>query len=330
MEKGTTVQVLDHGYVTYIDSMGSDETIVEAARMSTGRGFISWDAYERCKNCGAIWVKFDYTVKPGDGKPSYSLQGMSQKTCELCEGNTEAITEKFPNGDLGMLDNLWRNKHATPFEMVELSIEVQAPIMVFREWHRHRTQSFNEFSARYAQMTDLHYIPELERIVKQSTTNKQGSAKELMPDATGILAELERQQEEVYGTYDAWVGNGMAKEVARLNTPVSRYSKMRAKTDLRNWLAFCNLRMRPGAQWEIRQFANEVGKIIKAVWPRVWNLFEEYDLYGANFSRSELHALRLMLTANRNRFEAAKETGLTGTKLADFTKKLDKGGLEIL
>lgn len=329
MEKGTTVQVLDHGYVTYIDSMGTDETIVEAARMSTGRGFISWDAYERCKNCGAIWKRFDYTV-PGDGKPSYSLQGISSKTCQLCEGDTAAVTEKFPNGDLGMLDNLWRNKHATPFEMVELSLEVQAPIMVFREWHRHRTQSFNEFSARYAQMPDLHYIPELERIVKQSTTNKQGSSTEPWPHQSDVRAELQRQQEEVYGYYDAWVGNGMAKEVARLNTPVSRYSKMRAKTDLRNWLAFCNLRMRPGAQWEIRQFANEVGKIIKAVWPRVWNLFEEYDLYGANFSRSELSALRLMLTANRNRFEAAKETGLTGTKLADFTKKLDKGGLEIL
>lgn len=314
MLKGTTVKVLDHGYVTYIDSMGTDETIVEAARMSTGRGFISWSPYERCNLCDKV-----------------QMDNEEQKTTSL--GCKEALSHKFtkfPNGDLGMLDNLWRNKHATPFEMVELCIEVQAPIMVFREWHRHRTQSFNEFSARYAQMKDLHYLPELERIVKQSTTNKQGSSKEVMPNASDIVSELERQQTEIYGYYDAWVGNGMAKEVARLNTPVSRYSKMRAKTDLRNWLAFCNLRMRPRAQWELRQFANEVGNIIKAAWPKVWNLFEEYDLYAASFSRTELAALRLLTTSKYNASEAGAASGLTGTKLTEFLLKMDLGGKGIL
>ena len=315
MEKGTKVQVLDHGYVTFIDSMGTDETIVEAARMSTGKGFISWKPYSRCESCG-IWVE------SGDSK---ELEGTKHK--EDCK---KEDVKFFHQGDSGLLDNLWRHKHATPFEMVELAIEVQAPIMVFREWHRHRTQSFNEFSARYAQMQDLHYIPELERIVKQSTTNKQGSTNEPMPDATGIQAELERQQIEVYGYYDAWVGNGMAKEVARLNTPVSRYSKMRAKTDLRNWLAFCNLRMRPGAQWEIRQFANEVGKIIKAIWPRVWDLFEEYDLYGVTFSRTEMKAMRLFLQSELSVDDAATQANLRGAKLQEYLNKMLKGGEVIL
>lgn len=314
MEKGTTIKVLDHGYVKFIDSMGTDETIVEAARMSTGKGFISWKPYSRCETCG-LWVE------SSDPK---ELAGTAHKEC------SKEDVKFFAEGDKGLLDNLWRNKHATPFEMVELSLEVQAPIMVFREWHRHRTQSFNEFSARYAQMKDLHYIPELERIVKQSTLNKQGSDKEMMPDATGILAELERQQTEVYGYYDAWVGNGMAKEVARLNTPVSRYSKMRVKTDLRNWLAFCNLRMRPGAQWEIRQFANEVGKIIKAIWPQVWHLFEEYDLYGCYLSRTELNVLRKNLWERGSIEMDAQEGGLTGTKLKEFLRKLEHGGKTIL
>lgn len=331
IEKGAVTKVLDHGYVTYIDSMGEDSTIVEAARMSTGRGFVSWEHYARCKKCGCVWKVFDYTVTPGDGKPSMSAQG--NEFCKECDASplTKELFEDYPTGDFGLLDNLWRHKHATPFEMCELALEIQAPIMVFREWHRHRTQSYNEFSARYAQMPDLHYLPSPERIQKQAAHNKQGSA-EAADHGTAhqILAELERQQEEVYETYDAWVGNGIAKEVARLNTPVSRYSKCRAKTDLRNWLAFCNLRMRPGAQWEIRQYANIVADIIKTLWPKVWSLFEEYDLYGVHLSRTEMEALRLMLLSNRNRFEATKETGLSGTKAQEFFKKLDDGGKVIL
>lgn len=334
IEKGLTVSVLDHGYVKYIDSMGEDSTVVEAARMSTGRGFISWEHYARCKKCGCVWKVFDYSVTPGDGKPSMSAQG--NEFCKECDAAplSKEIFEIYPTGDMGLLDNLWRHKHATPFEMVELAIEVQAPIMVFREWERHRTQSYNEFSARYAQMPDLHYLPEKERIQRQSSTNKQGSSGETHTDwhvePSQVIAELERQQDDIYETYDAWVGNGIAKEVARLNTPVSRYSKLRAKTDLRNWLAFCNLRMRPGAQWEIRQYANIVGDIIKGLFPRIWGLFEEYDLYGTSFSRTEMKAIRTMLTSKFNGTEAAKDAGLDGTKLQEFLQKLDKGGKEIL
>lgn len=286
MDKGTKVQVLDHGYVTYVDSMGTDETIIESARMSTNKGFEGWEK------------------------------------------------------DFNLLDFLWRHKHATPFEMCEMTLEVQAPIMVFREWHRHRTQSYNELSARYTQMPNLHYIPTEERVQKQSTHNKQGSA-ESMPeeDAKEFLRNCEDDQERLYIQYEDWLELGIAKEVARINTPVSRYSRMRVKTDLRNWLAFCNLRMRPGAQWEIRQFATVVGNIINSIWPKTWKLFEEYDLYGASFSRLELQILRQIASDYLGKFDEDPEavaglhaysTLLQGTRKDDFLKKILRGGLEIL
>ena len=241
---GTEITVLDHGYVRLVDSMGTDETIVEAARMSTGKGFTGWGTPDR----------------PGDEK---------------------------------LLGFLWENQHTSPFEMCELHVEVQAPIMVFREWHRHRTQSYNEFSARYAQMPDLHYLPAPERIQRQSATNKQGSAEPVPADhAESIRRALEGQQSSVYDYYDVLVKDGVAKEVARLNTPVSRYSKMRAKTDLLNWLRFLGLRMAPNAQWEIRQYANAVAEIVKSIWPRSYALFEEHTLHGVRLSRSEVAALR--------------------------------------
>jgi len=314
MQKGMKTQVLDHGYVTFIDSMGDDSVIVEAARMSTGKGFISWEPYSRCDTCGKVEMHNE----------EQKLKDMSRLVC----GDLHKMVQ-YPMGDNGLLDNLWRNKHGTPFEMCELALEIQAPIMVFREWHRHRTQSFNEFSARYAQMPNLHYLPELERFQKQSSTNKQGSAEAFAPGtASRMRGMLNEEQKVIYEEYDEMVIEGLAKEVARLNTPVSRYSKMRAKTDIRNWLAFCNLRMRPGAQWEIRQFANVVGNIIKELFPKVWELFEEYDLYGVSFSRTEMKILRGQI--GMGGLELSAGTELSGMKLKEFMAKVEFGGTKIL
>ncbi len=284
MERGHKILVLDHGYVTYVDSMGSDEAIVEAARMSTGRGFVSWDAYRRCKKCDDT-ILFD---------PEY--KGL-YRPCS--DGGQVHDWQEFPRGDLAMLEFMYKNKHSTPFEFGELHIEVQAPLMVFREWHRHRTQAYSEFSARYSQMPDLHYLPALDRIQKQSASNRQGSGESFEEhQARSAIDDYRLGQQQAYAVYEAHVKAGIAKEIARLNTPVSRYSKMRAKTDLRNWLAFLMLRMSPNAQWEIRQYANAVAEIVKAVWPRTYALFEEHDLHGVHLSRSEAAALAKLTDVN--------------------------------
>jgi thymidylate synthase (FAD) len=270
------INVLDHGYVEYVAHMGVDEDIVSAARMSTGRGFVSWEAYKRCKNCDTVTVVFD----------AISLHGPCVATLDRHDW------QDFPRGDLGILEYMYKGKHFSPFEFCELHVEVQAPIMVFREFHRHRTFSYSEFSARYSQMPNLHYVPALERVQAQGKTNRQGSGEPwLEAQAASVIDHWKWEQDEVYKSYDEAVAQGMAKEVARLNTPVSRYSKMRAKTDLRNWLGFLNLRMRSNAQYEIRCFAQAVAEIVKELWPRTYALFEEYDLYGVSLSRSEAKLL---------------------------------------
>lgn len=222
------MQVLDNGYVTLVESWGSDERIIEAARMSTAKGFTGWGTPDA----------------PGDEK---------------------------------LLAFLWNNKHATPFEMAGLTLEVQAPIFVFREWHRHRTQSYNELSARYTALPDLFYVPSVDRMMaaRQSATNKQGSE----AGFTTFVAEAYREAlSEHYArcrnVYEAMLAEGVAREIARLVIPVAQYSRMRASANLRNWLAFLSLRMAPNAQWEIRQYANCVGKIIAERFPRTWELFK--------------------------------------------------------
>lgn len=186
-------------------------------------------------------------------------------------------------GDEKLLAYLYNNKHATPFEMAGLIIEVKAPIFVYREWHRHRTQSYNELSARYTPLPDENYVPNIDRLMlgaNTATTNKQaqGSGVELCVEAAiewqEDLKELYAHAEEVY---KRGIRLGIPKELARLPVPVARYSRMRASANLRNWLQFLTLRMNPAAQWEIRMYANAVGALIEQQFPRTWELFVKSD-----------------------------------------------------
>lgn len=181
--------------------------------------------------------------------------------------------------DEKLLAFLLANKHATPFEFCGLTIEVQAPIMVFREWHRHRTQSYNEMSARYSPLPDLNYIPTVERLMMGvGQNNKQAAAVKDAPDLTPEYAEQFRRNlaasyRHAEAAYQDALRIGVPKELARILLPVGRYSRMRATANLRNWLAFLTLRMDPAAQHEIRMYANALGAIVAELFPRTWKLF---------------------------------------------------------
>lgn len=182
--------------------------------------------------------------------------------------------------DEKLLTMLYDNKHDTPFEFAGMVIEVRAPITVFREWHRHRTQSYNEASARYAPLPALDYEPTLERLmmVNQASKNKQEKGianKELTEvDARYWQQTLAQHYLNAEQIYQKGLELGVAKELARLPMPVGHYSQMRAQATLRNWLGFLTLRMDRNAQWEIREFANAVGILIAHQFPYTWKLFE--------------------------------------------------------
>jgi len=247
--------LLDHGYVKLVDVWGSDERVVESARMSTQQGFKGWG--ERCADCGY------------------------KRTTDLAHHLSDCSRpDKWLPGDEKLLRYLVENQHATPFEFGGLVVEVQAPIFVFREWHRHRTQSYNEASARYSPLPDLNYIPTVERLLMSSATNRQAAALTGSAVLTETTAEIFRQRlrvsyENAQALYDSALADGVPKELARVHLPVGRYSRMRASTCLRNWLSFITLRSAPNAQWEIRQYSDAVGELVADAFPRTWALFEE-------------------------------------------------------
>jgi len=260
------VVVLDQGYALHIESWGSDAGIIEAARMSTAKGFLGWGP--KCRQCGE--------------SPAADPFGPDASPCRLPAPGVWLVDTGYGGhifdapGDEKLLRYLWENAHSTPFEMAGMTIEVKAPIMVFREWHRHRTQSYNEMSARYVALPDENYMPSMDRMLTggQSTTNKQASGAAVSEqDALEWLAELADVYDHAQRVYESGIRRGIAKEIARLPVPVGRYSRMRATANLRNWLGFLTLRTAPNAQWEIRQYANAVSDFIAESFPRTHALF---------------------------------------------------------
>lgn len=271
----STRVVLDHGYLDVIESWGSDERVIEAARMSTGKGFLGWGLSGICSRC--------------QGKKTYVVWGDSEhdgdfddpnRPCPACHGTGRVVVLVKEAEKLlvaGLLNTL------TPFEMAGMIIEVKAPIFVFREWHRHRVPfSYNEMSARYTPLPDENYIPTVERLMINSKTNKQaGTAKDAKTLTEQAAERFQGELRDIYRTAETIYQNalkaGVPKELARVHLPVGRYSRMRASSNLRGWLNFLALRSdtNPGAQWEIRQYGNALHAALAEKFPRTLALYDD-------------------------------------------------------
>lgn len=224
--------------------------------MSTDKGFQGWGP-NPCPNTECV-----------EGREP---RGGAIQECLTCKGKGSI------SGDEKLLKYLYENKHHTPFEMAGLTLEIQAPIFVFREWHRHRTQSYNELSARYTALPDMFYMPSEERIRmgKQDPKNKQGSSA-FSPEwhqMTEVQSTLFDALQDARAAYEKLLELGVAREVARIVIPVAQYSRMRASANLRNWLHFLSLRNHPAAQWEIQQYAKAVTEFVALYFPRTSALY---------------------------------------------------------
>lgn len=252
------------GYIRLIEHWGSDERVVEAARMSTGKGFLGWGP-NTCPACGGAGTK--------DGAVVEYVE--TENNCPRCKGLGQV------DGDEKLMRYLYENRHDTPFEMAGMVVEVQAPIFVFREWHRHRVPwSYNEASARYEPLPDLDYQPSVARMMRGGghLTKQAASADGAVVLTEGAAADWrerlhawQRQGEQLYQLGLAW---GVPKELARCAMSVARMSRMRASANLRGWLHFLGLRAAPNAQEEIRVYAEAAAGMLRGIFPRTMSLYD--------------------------------------------------------
>lgn len=219
--KLSKVDVLDHGYVRLVDSMGTDSSIVRAARVS-------------------------YNAKPRE------------------DGSDEKL-----------IAYLMRNRHTSPFESVQFTFEVQAPIFVLRQWHRHRTWSYNEVSARYSELPEVFFVPAVDSVTTQSLTNKQMRTTVINEHAQYIQEQVTKSGEAAFAIYRDLIEKGCPRELARSVLPVGTYSRMFASVDLHNLFHFLGLRLHEHAQYEIRVYAEAMLQLIEPIVPLAVKYFKE-------------------------------------------------------
>jgi len=244
---GKSFPVLDDGFVRVIDYMGTDASIVQAARVSYGAG-------------------------------------------------TKLVSE-----DCGLIRYLLRHRHTTPFEMCELKLHVRVPMDCWRQWIRHRMASVNEYSTRYSVAIDAFRTTPHDEWRTQSDVNKQGSGAFI---EAGLGANLSAAEAKLHSlckkTYDDRLANGVAREQARKDLPLSTYTEAYWKIDLHNLLHFLALRMDSHAQYEIREYARIIGEEIVNKWvPYTWEAFLDYRFNSMHLSEMEVDILALLGTGQK-------------------------------
>ena len=254
--------VLDHGFVSLVDYMGSDEDVERAARVSYGFG-------------------------------------------------TRKVSQTR-----GLIRYLRRHRHTTPSEMVEFKFHCAMPMFVARQWIRHRTASVNELSARDSLMLLLFYTPPREQFALQSRSNNQGREEGAPPELYREAVERWEKLRAEAGAAYAWLlEEDVARELARIDLPVSTYTQWYWKIDLHNLLHFLTLRVDPRAQWEIQQFARVIAGMVKRVVPLSYEAWVDYDLEGRPLTRVEREAVAKIVEADASGLRARDGAVVDATEL---------------
>ena len=182
-------------------------------------------------------------------------------------------SEGFDERDRKLLRYLWTHRHTSPFEMVEFKFVVKCPIFVARQWHRHRTWSYNEVSRRYTDENIEFYCPPSEWVRKQAEKDRQASDKAMFEGLEYMRFQAARDYTE--DVYETLLKEGVAREQARMVLSQSMYTTFIAKVDLANLLHFVDLRMDPHAQWEIQQYGEAIIEMIQNIVPETVEIFME-------------------------------------------------------
>jgi thymidylate synthase (FAD) len=272
---GQYFPVLDNGFISIVDYLGTDECIESAARVSYGAG-------------------------------------------------TRKISQTR-----GLIRYLKRHRHTTPSEMVELKFHVCCPIFVMRQWIRHRTSSTNELSGRYSLLPLVFYSPTQEQFKTQSKNNNQGRGEII--DEQKYEAAIQRWNElrkHSSHLYTDLAEADVARELARIDLPLSTYTQFYWKVNLHNLFHFLGLRADSHAQWEIREFAKVMAGMTKRVAPLSFEAWMDYDIGGASFSRMELKLIKDLIARNVHMisaeldFHISENYEMSKREITEFLNKL--------
>ena len=216
------VKVLDgQGWVGLIDHLGSEATIVNAARVSFGK-----------------------------------------------------LKKEIDERDVTLLHYLIDNKHTSPLEHLVFTFSIHCPLFIRGQWHRHRTWSYNEISRRYTEVDLEFYTPP--KLRRQAETNRQASVDSPDFEDEALRKQIRAHNEQSLALYNSLLEAGVCREQARGVLPQNMMVTFWGTVNLNNLRHFLELRDSEHAQWEIREYAKAIKKLIRPVIPNVASYFEQH------------------------------------------------------
>lgn len=204
----------DQGWVGLVDHLGTETTVVNAARVSFGK-----------------------------------------------------MRSKFDDRDRALVEYLLENRHTSPFEHVVFTFLVHCPLFIRSQWHRHRTWSYNEISRRYTQIDIEFYVPP--EVRAQAQDNRQASVAADRLDQERLRNRFRTHHAASLNLYHELLEAGVCREQARGVLPQNLFTTFWATVDLGNLLHFLELRDSPHAQWEIREYARGIKRLIAPLMPTI-------------------------------------------------------------
>ena len=247
--------------VTYVDSMGTDLSVVDAARVSFDKKSKGYD---------------------DDGTLSVEDQGLIQFLARGCSSGDwqKLIDEAMANGGY-IFDNDWDQAeewlkhirrmpdHWTPFAHTAITLHVKAPIFVARQLGKHQVGFVqNEVSRRYVTTTPEFYMPECFR--EAAPDKKQGSLDVPHKYNEKWLAEYQQVCEDALHQYEWMIREGVAPEQARMILPQSMYTEWYWTANLYAWSNLYIQRSDSHAQKESQEVAKMIDEIIYPLFPYSW------------------------------------------------------------
>lgn len=261
----TNIKVLDHGFVRLVSYMQPVPTTVNLS------------IPEEDRTGDMVYTK-DYSVQPDfwNGDLEIVRNARVSHDADWRTGDDAGKDEK-------LINYMLKNKHTSPFEAMVFTFEIKCPLFIARQWHRHRTWSYNEVSARYSKLPEEVYIPDPSVVGKQSANNKQ--ARDIVSVGTEpeddiaerFVRELKTVSKECFNIYNFYLERGIPRELARSALPLNTYTRFFGTVDLHNLFHFIRLRIHPHAQWEIQQYAKALLELIRPINSIAVSAFEKQE-----------------------------------------------------
>lgn len=201
-------------------------------------------------------VKYVHSTPDGDNLVAYMARVSNPEN----QNNTETSAR--------LIRYLIKHKHWSPFEMVNMCVEINTTRSIAAQILRHRSFSFQEFSQRYSKALDQ---PGPLAVRRQDTKNRQNSVDDIDPYTT---QDFQIKADQVYDLsfklYNEMLAAGVAKECAREVLPLSTPTRLYMNGTLRSWLHYCDLRCANGTQLEHQIIADECKELLKTHFPLVF------------------------------------------------------------